>query len=117
MARTVRVVVDAGLAQLTVSDLDRAREWCGRVFGRPADRAPMDGLLEWQFTPQFGVQVWADAERSGRSTVVLFVPDLDAEAGRLAAAGIAHDGPAPGGGGRVLPLTDPDGNRVVLVGA
>ncbi|MGY1671773.1 VOC family protein [Geodermatophilus sp. SYSU D00710] len=105
------------LAQATVADLDRAERWYATLFGRAPDSRPMDGLLEWHLTDSGGVQVWREPGRSGRSTVVLEVADLDAVAGDLTAAGITHDGPQPGGGSRVLRLGDPEGNRVVLVGA
>lgn len=55
-------------------------------------------------------------ERAGRSTVVLDESDLDAAATRLLAAGIDDSGPESGGGARILQLTDPDGNHVVLAG-
>lgn len=105
------------LAQATVTDLDRAERWYAALFGRGPDSRPMDGLLEWHLVDAGGVQVWREPARSGASTVVLGVTDLDAVAATLAAAGVAHDGPVPGGGSRVLPLADPDGNRVVLTGA
>jgi predicted enzyme related to lactoylglutathione lyase len=104
------------LAQTTVDDLDRAERWYAALFGRRPDSRPMDGLIEWHLSDAAGVQVWREPERSGRSTVLLGADDLDAVAGDLSAAGIAHDGPEPGGSGRVLRLADPDGNRVVLVG-
>ena len=105
------------LAQATVTDLDRAERWYATLLGRDPDARPMDGLLEWHLTGSAGVQVWREAGRSGRSTVVLATTDLDAVAGALTAAGVAHDGPQPGGGSRVLRLSDPDGNRVVVTGA
>jgi hypothetical protein len=43
--------------------------------------------------------------------------ELDTLADRLSAAGIDHPGPQPGGGARVLIVTDPDGNQVVVTGA
>ena len=104
------------LAQCTVGDLDRAEGWYSRVFGRSADARPMPGLLEWHVGDGFGLQVWSEPERAGRSSVVLADTDLDETAQRLEAAGIDHDGPQPGGGARILQLADPDGNRVVLTG-
>lgn len=105
------------LAHCTVTDLDRAEEWYGRLFGREPDERPMPGLLQWQLGSTFGVQVWSEPDRAGRCTVVLDETDLDAAADRLAAAGIDHDGPEAGGGRRILRITDPDGNRVVFIGA
>lgn len=105
------------LANCTVSDLDRAEHWYTRLFDRDADAQPMPGLIEWHLGDTFGFQVWVEGDRAGHSTVVLDETDLDAAATRLAGAGIDHDGPEPGGGARLLLLTDPDGNRVVLAGA
>ena len=103
-------------ANCAVADLPAAERWYTALFERGPDARPMAGLLEWHLDDRFGVQVWVDPERAGRSTVVLGVADLDAVAGRLGRGGIEHDGPQPGGGARLLMLADPDGNRVVLTG-
>jgi predicted enzyme related to lactoylglutathione lyase len=76
----------------------------------------MPGLLEWHLGEGYGVQVWEEPERAGRSSLVLSETDLDAAAKRLADAGITNDEPQQATSSRILPLTDPDGNRVVLVG-
>ena len=103
-------------AQSTVSDLAAAERWYSALFGRGPDANPMEGLLEWHLTADAGVQVWSEADRAGRSTVVLRSDDLDAAAARLAESGIEHGGPQAGGGARILELSDPDGNRVVVSG-
>lgn len=105
------------LAQATVTDLDRARSWYDQLFDRPADAEPMPGLIEYHLGDGFGVQVFREPERAGRSAIVLAETDLDAAAARLQAAGIADDGAAAISSGRALQLSDPDGNRVVLVGS
>lgn len=105
------------LATCTVTDLDRAEEWYTRLLARPVDARPMAGLIEWHLADTFGVQVFADPARAGRSSMVLEETDLDTVAARLLEVGIAHDGAQPGGGARILPLTDPDGNQVVFTGA
>lgn len=105
------------LAQSTVSDLSAAERWYTTLLGRVPDARPMDGLLEWHIPNGGGLQVWAEPERAGHSTVLLATGDLDATADRLAGAGIATAGVEPGGGARVLRLTDADGNRVVIVGS
>jgi len=104
------------LAHSTVPELDRAEDWYGRLFGRAPDATPMPGLLEWYLTDAIGVQVWSEPDRAGRCSMVLEETDLDGATARLVDVGIALDGPAPGGGARILMLTDPDGNRVVLAG-
>lgn len=43
--------------------------------------------------------------------------DLDAAAARLREVGLTDDGAQPISAGRAVLLTDPDGNRIALVGA
>ncbi|HIZ37350.1 MAG TPA: VOC family protein [Candidatus Ruania gallistercoris] len=104
------------IAQSTVTDLSRAEEWYTTLFDRAPDTRPMPGLIEWYLSDGSGLQVWSEADRAGQSAAVLGETDLDAAATRLAGAGFEHEGPQPGGGARILLLTDPDGNRVVLSG-
>lgn len=105
------------LAQSTVRDLAVAEPWYAALFGSPPDARPMDGLLEWHLGESFGVQVWRDPERAGRSALVLDESDLDGLAARLTAAGLEHDGISPATASRVLILSDADGNQVVATGA
>ncbi|WP_031464338.1 VOC family protein [Sciscionella sediminilitoris] len=104
------------LANLTVTELDCAQRWYTTLFGRGPDARPMDGLLEWHLGESFGVQVWTEPERAGRCTVVLDESDLDARATQLDRDGIEHEGPLDATTVRIMPLTDPDGNRIVFTG-
>ncbi|TSI18750.1 VOC family protein [Brevibacterium aurantiacum] len=104
------------MASITVTDQGQAHDWYSKVFERGPDATPMPGLLEWHFGSEFGVQVWTEPQRAGYSTAVIGESDLDALAEQLAAAGIDHGGPQPGGGQRILPIADPDGNRIVFSG-
>lgn len=105
------------MAQATVSELSTSERWYRQVFGAPPDARPMDGLLEWHFGARHGVQVHRDPSRAGGCTVVVGESDIDAALARLDAAGIDHPAPSPGGGGLLVTLTDPDGNRLVMVGS
>lgn len=104
------------LAQSTVRDLRAAEPWYTALLDREPDARPMDGLLEWRVPDGGGLQVWAEPERAGQSTVLLATDDLDATAARLVASGIATGEVEPGGGARLLRLGDPDGNRVIVFG-
>jgi len=104
------------LAQAAVRDVHTAERWYTALFDSAPHARPMDGLLEWHLGDGFGVQVWQDPQRAGRSSFVLDETDLDALATRLSAAGLQHDGPQPVTASRVLVLTDPDGNQVVATG-
>lgn len=104
------------LAQATVTDLTVAADWYRRLFDRESDARPMDGLLEWHLDHGCGVQVFAEPERAGRSTVVLQVDDLDATADRLHDVEVTDAEPQQATDVRILAMEDPDGNRVVLTG-
>lgn len=110
------MTVTGVLAQATVGDLGEAEDWYQRLFGRPADSRPMDGLIEWHLGDGFGVQVWSESDRAGRSTVILQVDDLDGFAGRVKDLGLTDGVPQEATTSRVLPMEDPDGNRVVITG-
>jgi catechol 2,3-dioxygenase-like lactoylglutathione lyase family enzyme len=105
------------LAQAVVTDLEVAEQWYTTVLGGEPQARPMDGLLGWHLAGTFGVQVWLDPARAGKSAMVIDESDLDTLAARLAADGLDHGGPQAGGGARVLILSDPDGNQVVISGA
>lgn len=82
------MAIERLLAQMTVARLDPAVAWYTRLFSRGPDARPMDGLVEWHLTDAFGVQVWAEPERAGCSSMVLDESDLDALVARLDRAGI-----------------------------
>ena len=102
------------LAQMTVTDAARAEAWYTRLFGRAPDARPMPGLLEWHLADSFGVQVWAEPARAGHSCMVLDESDLDHLAATLDRSGIEHPLPENATTVRIMPLADPDGNRIVF---
>jgi hypothetical protein len=63
------------------------------------------------------VQVWCEPDRAGRSLMVLDASDIDAIAACLNGVGIVNNGPQKATTSRVVALTDPDGNRLVLTGS
>ncbi|MBD3783163.1 MAG: VOC family protein [Micrococcales bacterium] len=97
-----------------VADLERAERWYTALVGRGPDARPMDGLLEWHLSDTTGIQVWLEPEAAGSSGCTVSVADLDDAAVALARAGIDHGGVEAATSVRILRLTDPDGNRVVL---
>lgn len=104
------------LAQMTVVELEVSVAWYARLFGRQPDDRPMEGLAEWYLDETFGVQVWAEPGRAGRSTMVLDESDLDVRAAYLEGVGIEHVGPWEASKTRIVQVRDPDGNRVVFTG-
>jgi catechol 2,3-dioxygenase-like lactoylglutathione lyase family enzyme len=87
------------MAGIVVDDLERARSWYEAVLGRPADAAPMGGLLEWHFNGEAWLQVvevqivravqqtatWGAA---GASAVSFVIANLDDQLAVLRAYGI-----------------------------
>jgi glyoxylase I family protein len=110
--------IDHVLAVVPVADFEAAHAWYERFFGRPADNLPMAGrLVEWRLTDSGWVQVTADAERAGTALLNLAVDDLDQHI-----ASICGRGMTPGAvetvnkGVQLSAITDPDGNRITLIG-
>jgi hypothetical protein len=115
--RKAHVTITRLLAQATVTDLDRAVTWFAKVFDRPPDVRPMEGLVEWHLGESFGVQVWVEADRAGYACMVLDDSDLDGFIARLDAAGVSHEPPQDVMASRILTLSEPDGPRVIVSGA
>jgi predicted enzyme related to lactoylglutathione lyase len=110
------MTIERVLAQMTVSDLASASDWYSRLFDRGPDANPMEGLLEWHLADAFGVQVWAEPDRAGHSSVVLDETDLDGRLEQLTRNGIDHGGAQEATASRIAVVTDPEGNRIVFTG-
>lgn len=111
------MAIETIFANMSCSDLSVSEPWYGKLFGRAADRHPMQGLAEWHFTASAEVQLYEDKAKAGKSTMTIGVMPLGRERERLLKAGIAAGEIEKGGVGFILRLNDPDGNLVVLASA
>ncbi len=102
------------LAGIPVADHDAATAWYTQFFGRDADLAPMPGLAEWHCTPLGGVQIFHDPEHAGGATLTLGVPDLNGYLAALRGRGIAVGAVTSGAISRFAPVTDPEGNTMMI---
>ncbi|MDQ3148048.1 MAG: VOC family protein [Actinomycetota bacterium] len=103
------------LAEIMVVDFDPAVRWYGSFFGRPPDRRPMDGLVEWQLTDGGGLQLFRKADCRGGVNVTIAVDDVDAHLATLAERGISGETfDSPLGQLRLATLRDPEGNTITL---
>jgi predicted enzyme related to lactoylglutathione lyase len=109
--------VNRVLAGLAVADVDSAVRWYERLFGRPADALPMNGLAEWHFPRGGVIQVVQDADRAGRSLLTLGVDDLREELGSMTERGLDPGTMDDTTSDKVLFATvkDPEGNAITLV--
>jgi glyoxylase I family protein len=106
------------LAVVPVADFDAAHAWYERLFGRPADNLPMEGVLvEWRLTESGWVQITLDAERAGSALLNFAVDDLDRHLADLSRRGLT-----PGTievvnkGVQLSAIRDPDGNTITFIG-
>jgi hypothetical protein len=80
------------LPGVAVTDLEAALPWYERLFGRPADERPMEGLAEWLFGGA-RLQLVESADRAGKSTVTLVVDDVKAYYEELGKRGLTPGAP------------------------
>jgi len=109
----MRMPISKVYANLSCADLGDSATWFATIFGRPADRAPMTGLQEWD-CGDGGFQLFQKPEDAGRGTLTLMVDDLEAERARLETAGLSMPGIETADYTDIMRLRDPDGNLVVL---
>ncbi len=105
------------LAVVPVTDVDRSRRWYEALFGRAPDNNPMPSLVEWQVIRGGWVQVFVDGEHAGSTAVNVAVDDLEVHIDDLRQRGLEPSEIVEANKGvRLSTLTDPDGNRVTLIG-
>jgi predicted enzyme related to lactoylglutathione lyase len=113
----MHMTVNHVLAVAPVRDIDAARAWYERLFGRAPDNRPMDSLAEWRVTQTGWLQVWQDADRAGNTLINFAVDDLEQQCAGLAARGLD-----PGAiqtvnkGVQLSTIVDPDGNTITFIG-
>ena len=112
------MTIEHVLAVVPVADLDAAHAWYARLFGRPADNVPMEGLLvEWRVTESGWVQVTLDAERAGSGLLDFAVDDLERRIAEISGHGLTP-GPVETAskGVQLAAIRDPAGNSLTFIG-
>lgn len=103
------------LAVLPSANFKAAAAWYERLVGRPADRRPMDGLVEWQLCPGGAIQLTESAEHAGSAQVTVGVDDVEAYAAELAERGLSLQVTDTASGQfRIGTIKDLDGNAIVF---
>jgi len=102
------------IAEITVSDLERSREWYSRLFGKKGpDLEPFPGNVEFKVGSAWVQIVSGKVDSSSNWDLQLEVRDLARERERIRTAGIAatEDKGVP----KVISffdVKDPDGNKM-----
>jgi len=99
---------------IAVADLDAALAWYERLFGRPADSLPMDGLAEWHLTGSGGIQLVRDADHAGKSVTTLIVDDLEKQVADLVSRDLDGGAITTGDVARFAVISDPEGNTITF---
>jgi predicted enzyme related to lactoylglutathione lyase len=109
--------VNRVLAGVAVADVDAAVPWYERLFGRPPDALPMEGLAEWHIAAGGVVQLVASVDRAGRSLMTLDLDDLAHDLAAMRERGLDAGAPDATASEKVLiaTTTDPEGNEITLV--
>ena len=103
-------------AVISTANLDVARDWYERLFGRAADGEPMAGVLEWYFGSG-GVQLVADAQRAGFSLLTMIVSSLDRTRADLRIRRLTLSPATGGDDGAIAQILDPEGNLITFAEA
>jgi predicted enzyme related to lactoylglutathione lyase len=107
-------MITNSLAGIAVGNLDAAISWYERLLGRAADSRPMPEVAEWSFAKGGWIQLFADGERRGSSSVTLVVDDMDAQLRSLKEKKIPIGPTTAGEKVKTAIVTDPDGNQIVF---
>jgi hypothetical protein len=104
-------------AGLRVRDFQAARPWYERLLGEPTF-LPHDTEAVWTLAAERSVYVVEHPEGAGSSVVTIFLDDLDAQVGAIAARGIKPaERETYTNGVRKVIYRDPDGNELGFGGA
>ena len=106
--------VDYVYAAVSSADLERAEAFYSKVLGRKADDRPMESLIQWRDIAGAGIQVFADRGKAGHGAMTLVVPNAARLKVALEAAGYACGEVHAGDFGRIVQVSDPDGNVVTF---
>ena len=105
------------LAGVAVRNLDEAVVWYTRLIGRAPDDHPMSEVYQHGFPSGGWLQIFADGDRAGKSSLTLAVSSLEETLARLRTQGIAPGEPTHSDYVDTASVIDPDGNRIVFAEA
>lgn len=108
-----RMSIRNALAGIAVKDFRSALSWYEQLLGRAATR-PMAEVAEFEFENGGWLQVFADAQRAGFSSVTLTVTDLDEQLHDLRSKSLEASSITNSSLVKTATVTDPDGNQIVF---
>jgi catechol 2,3-dioxygenase-like lactoylglutathione lyase family enzyme len=104
-------------AGVRVRDFEAARGWYERLLGEPSF-FPHASEAVWTLAEDRSIYVVEHAAGAGRSVLLIFTEDLDAQVAAIAARGLEPDAhESYEGGVRKVIYRDPDGNELGFGGS
>lgn len=102
-------------AGIAVANYDSSLAWYTRFFGRSPDIIPNENEAMWQVTDNENIYIVCDATRAGKSSLALFVTDLESQLIELRQRGLETSAieTVPGLYRKTV-ITDPEGNKITL---
>lgn len=98
---------------IAVADLQAARQWYERLFGRPPDMIPHENEVVWQLSESGWLYVVHDAERAaGKALLTLIIDDLERYISDFNGRNITIDAIEESPQYRKAVVTDPEGNTL-----
>lgn len=101
-------------AAMIVSTIEASESLYTKVLDREPDDRPMDTLVQWRGFSNAGIQLFKDAAKAGNSTMTIVVSDIEKAKLFLKGQGIDLGQTQQGEFGKIVQLSDPDGNNITF---
>lgn len=101
-------------AAMIVSDIEASESFYSKILGCKPDDRPMDTLVQWRTFSHAGIQLFQDAAKAGNSTMTIVVSDIETTRVFLKNQGIHPGQVQQGDFGKILQLSDLDGNNMTF---
>lgn len=105
------------LAGIASMNFEKSLNWYEKLLNSKPDSQPMEGVAEWKFDGGGWLQLFADSERAGDSSITLSVDDLDKTIRKLSELDIEVGEQTDSDIVKTAKIIDPDGNQIILAEA
>lgn len=101
-------------AGIMTADVETAKNWYGKLFGRKSDYNPMKILHEWNFENGGVLQLVEDKERAGYSSITVMVENIKKISKELIEKNLSDGKISEGEIANTLTIIDPENNRITF---
>ena len=101
-------------AVVMTTNIETAKEWYGKLFGRKSDYNPMEILHEWNFSNGGVLQLVEDKERAGYSSITIMVNNIGEISRELVEKNLSDGKVSEGKIATTITINDPENNRITF---